>query len=87
MADPSSPGHRAGDDEPVPRPGVPRWVKVLALVAIVAIVVVVIANIAGGNHGPGRHMSSGGAGGDAVPVVRPLAVVADHRSPAARRGS
>jgi uncharacterized protein (DUF305 family) len=45
-------------------PGIPSWVKILGLVAlgVVAIVVVVMITGAGGNHGPGRHSSTGGSG-------------------------
>ncbi len=42
-------------------PGTPRWVKVLAIVAVVVVVlIVVVALVAGGEHGPGRHMPGGG---------------------------
>lgn len=43
----------AGHDHP---PGMPRWVKLLA-VAVVAllVVLVVVMLLAGGDHGPGRH--------------------------------
>ncbi len=50
-----------------PYPGTPRWVKLSAIVAgalILLIVVLLFTGIAG-RHGPGRHMSSGEAGGDA----------------------
>ena len=36
--------------------GTPRWVKVFGIIAIVLVVLVVIALLAGGEHGPGRHM-------------------------------
>jgi hypothetical protein len=37
-------------------PGVPRWVKALALAAALVVVVVVVVMLAsGGEHGPGRH--------------------------------
>lgn len=37
-------------------PGMPRWVKVLALGGAVALVVVVIVMLLiGGEHGPGMH--------------------------------
>ena len=46
-------------------PGTPRWVKVFGIVALVLVllVAVIMATGAGGGHGPGRHMPSGGAGG------------------------
>jgi hypothetical protein len=37
-------------------PGAPRWVKVSAIVVAVLIALVVIALVAGGGHGPGRHL-------------------------------
>ena len=46
-----------GRDRPVPPPR-PRWVKVLAVVAVLVTVVVIVMLLAGGNHGPGRHISS-----------------------------
>ena len=40
-----------------PNAGMPRWVKVSAIVALVLVVLVVAMLIAGGpgDHGPGRH--------------------------------
>lgn len=66
MADPSrSPG--TGDDDGTgydrePPPGVPRWVKVIAIViAIVALLVVVMMLVGGGGqHNPLRHVAEGG---------------------------
>ncbi|GAB6986870.1 hypothetical protein JCM10369A_33950 [Nocardioides pyridinolyticus] len=50
-----TPGRRAdagGDD----LPGLPSWVKRLAIVVTVAVlVIVVIMLLASGEHGPGRH--------------------------------
>lgn len=38
-------------------PGIPRWVKLLALAGLVAIALVAIVMlVAGGQHGPGMHM-------------------------------
>jgi len=67
MADP--PPYRDSREHP----GTPRWVKVSGVVALVLLVLVVIALLTGGgpgDHGPGRHMSSGGAAG--------LALMSDH---------
>jgi hypothetical protein len=37
-------------------PGLPRWVKLLAIGVIVAVVVLVLVMLLiGGEHGPGRH--------------------------------
>lgn len=39
-------------------PGMPRWVKITAIVTIVVIVVAVAASlILGGEHGPNRHLN------------------------------
>lgn len=45
------------DDHATDRPpGLPRWVKLLALGAVMAIIVlVVVMLLVGGEHGPGRH--------------------------------
>jgi hypothetical protein len=46
--------------EPETGTGVPGWVKVFGLIAAaLALVVVAVMLISGGEHGPGRHMSSG----------------------------
>jgi uncharacterized cupredoxin-like copper-binding protein len=46
--------------------GMPRWVKVFAIIGIVLalLAVVVLVTGGGGGHGPGRHL---GAGGDTAP--------------------
>jgi len=37
-------------------PGMPRWVKLLALAAAVVLVLVLLLTVVlGGEHGPGRH--------------------------------
>lgn len=51
-------------------PGTPRWVKVSAIVVLVlALLLVIVMFAGGGNHGPGRHMPSGGAGGYRSPIA------------------
>jgi hypothetical protein len=58
------------------RPSTPRWVKVFGVIALLLVVLVVIALLTGGGpgeHGPGRHVSSGGAGG--------LALLGSHTQP------
>ena len=43
-------------------PGTPRWVKLSGIVALVLILAVAaVMAVAGGEHGPGRHVPSGGA--------------------------
>jgi hypothetical protein len=38
-------------------PGVPRWVKVFAIVALIVVLLVVLHMVTGvGEHGPGRHL-------------------------------
>jgi hypothetical protein len=48
-----------------PYPGTPRWVKAFGIVTIVLVVLVAIMILSG--HGPGRHTSSGDAGGQVPP--------------------
>ena len=39
--------------------GVPRWVKVFVVTALgLALLMVVVMLVSGGQHGPGRHLSS-----------------------------
>lgn len=41
---------------PQGHPGLPRWVKLLAIGAVIAVVVlVVVMLLVGGEHGPGMH--------------------------------
>ncbi len=41
-------------------PGMPRWLKLGAIIAVVVVLLVVlIMVIAGGEHGPARHVPSG----------------------------
>jgi hypothetical protein len=60
---------QVGPDRPV-YPGTPRWVKVFGIIALVLVLLVVIIMFTGvgGEHGPGRHISSGGAGGHRPPI-------------------
>jgi hypothetical protein len=37
-------------------PPTPRWVKVFGIILVVVVLLVGIALLAGGEHGPGRHM-------------------------------
>jgi hypothetical protein len=68
MAD--TPGHpptrrdrnlRSGPEQPS---GMPRWVKVFGItVAVLLTVTILIMLLSGGQHGPGRHLSSLGLAG------------------------
>ena len=48
---------------PTRYPGTPRWVKVSGIIAIVLVLLVAAMMFTGvgGQHGPGRHLPSGGA--------------------------
>ena len=58
----------------------PRWVKIfLIVVAVVVVLLVAGMLISGGQHGPGRHLSStGGLRAAAVPAT-PAAVTSQAR--------
>jgi hypothetical protein len=43
--------------------GVPRWVKIFAIIAVVVIVIVIVVAIVGDGHGPSRHSSPLKGGG------------------------
>ncbi|MDQ4028204.1 MAG: hypothetical protein M3214_09175 [Actinomycetota bacterium] len=52
-------------------PATPRWVKVSAIVAVVVVVLVVFVALAGGDHGPSRHLpGSDNPGGGHTPPVQ-----------------
>jgi hypothetical protein len=62
MADqPSSPEREDRADRGPTGP--PRWVKVSGIITLALVVLLLILLLAGGNHGPGRHQSSRGYGG------------------------
>ncbi len=66
-----------------PYPGTPRWVKVLGIIVIVVVLLVVaMMFIGGGEHGPGRHASSGDAGAQEPPS----SVMEDHAPAEGGRG-
>lgn len=48
---------------PPPYPGMPRWVKVFGIIIIVLVLLLVIMLLLPGDHGPGRHLPFGDAGG------------------------
>ena len=51
-----------------PTAGPPRWVKVSGIITLALVVLLLILLLAGGNHGPGRHQSFRGYGGQ-VPSI------------------
>jgi len=57
------PGKPESSSDTSDYPGTPRWVTIFGIVVLVLILVVVVimATGVGGEHGPRRHMSSGGA--------------------------
>jgi len=54
---------QAASPDPGPSAGPPRWVKVFGIIALAVLLLLLIVLLAGGNHGPGRHQSSSGHGG------------------------
>jgi hypothetical protein len=51
-------------------PGTPRWVKVGAIVTVIVVLVVVLVMVlAGGEHGPMRHIPSGSGEGSTPPLA------------------
>jgi hypothetical protein len=48
-------------------PATPRWVKVSGIIAVVVVVLVVIMALAGGEHGPSRHLPGGDNPGGHTP--------------------
>jgi hypothetical protein len=65
---PSSP-ERENRADRGPTAGPPRWVKVFGIITLALIVLVLIVLLAGGNHGPGRHQSFRGYGGQLPSVA------------------
>lgn len=61
MTDPIPGPDLNGDLDGGTPPGMPRWVKVSAIVVGVLILVFLVLQLTGiaGNHGPGRHSSAG----------------------------
>jgi hypothetical protein len=52
-------------------PGTPRWVKAFGIVVLVLVLLVVAVMVAaGGEHGPSRHMPSGGGPGGQTPPAQ-----------------
>lgn len=55
-------------------PRTPRWAKLFCIIFIIIVALVLVAVLLGGsgNHGPGRHMPSNGAGGPTPPSIHGL---------------
>ena len=68
MADQPSSPEREDRANRGPTAGPPRWVKVSGIITL-ALVLLLILLLAGGNHGPGRHQSSRGYGGQLPSVA------------------
>jgi hypothetical protein len=49
----------------------PRWVKIVGIIALVLVLLIGILLFTGvgGDHGPGRHLPSGAAGGGTPPIA------------------
>jgi cytochrome b561 len=69
----TTPGTDADHGTP---PGMPRWVKVAALVVGLLVLLFVVLRLTGiaGEHGPGRHMSGTTAPSVGTPTVAPVPV-------------
>ena len=63
MADQPSSPEREDRADRGPAAGPPRWVKVSGIIALALVLLLLILLLAGGNHGPGRHHSFRGDGG------------------------
>ncbi len=69
----AEPDPRSAADRDAP-PGMPRWVKVSAIVVVVLVLLFLILKLTGigGEHGPGRHLSG---------MPEPDAVTSIHAAP------
>ena len=69
MADQPSSPERENRANCGPTAGPPRWVKISGIITITLVLLLLILLLAGGNHGPGRHQSSRGYGGQLPSVA------------------
>lgn len=59
---------RTGGSDSESAPGVPRWVKVFGVVTVIVVLLAIVAMIlAGGKHGPGRHLHGANAAASQLP--------------------
>jgi hypothetical protein len=71
-AQPNSDNHKPE----TPTAGMPRWVKAfLITAAALVLLMVAVMLIMGGDHGPGRHLSSAAGGGALEQSADPESVV------------
>jgi len=83
MADPRQDSDPDGRTDTAPgresTTGPPRWVKVFAIIALVLVLLVVVMFLAGGNHGPGRHLGTGAGGHASYSSVTGVGTSGGHR--------
>lgn len=72
-------GRSRGHTPPI---GMPRWVKVFAVVGIILVVLLLVGLLAGGNHGPGRHIGDAGSGSALAAVTHSVDAGAHPALPA-----
>jgi hypothetical protein len=61
--------------------GVPRWVKLFVITALgLTVLMIVVMLVAGGRHGPGRHLSSVGFDAPVVYSASAIFLSADDTS-------
>ena len=76
MSDPADVGGPSGRESARSAVALPRWVKVFLIIAAVLVVLMVaVMLVSGGQHGPGRHLSSSGWTGSIGHVSLPSAAV------------
>ena len=69
MADQPSSPERQDPANRGPTAGPPRWGKVSGIITLALVLLLLIVLLAGGNHGPARHQSSPGYGGQLPSVA------------------
>jgi hypothetical protein len=61
--------------------GMPRWVKIFIITTLTLVLLIVVAMLlSGGQHGPGRHLSSAGLDGRSAHVTNTNPLNADATS-------